>query len=188
MNHPIFWTDSHFPHPAPSHRYWKHAAPTLKKKKRKKVEEDERAGALMNRSVPAVHPRPGRAPAVSWKGLLGQEGSPHALWLAGPPAEMPEALQVCSGLWALTAWPCTPDHCSQPLSGPPREGQGAPSSSQPAVDLLVDLRLHALMFLLPGPPLRTWSYFCLTGLSLASCPPPRFAGISTVPASAPQQP
>ena len=79
----------------------------------------------MNRSVPAVHPRPGRAPAVSWKGLLGQEGAPTALWLAGPLAEMPEALQVCSGLWGSHGLAlCTPDHCS--ALWPPRGTAGGP--------------------------------------------------------------
>ena len=43
----------------------------------------------MNRSMLAGHPGPGFAPgwqpAMSWKGLLGREGVPAALWLAGPP-------------------------------------------------------------------------------------------------------
>lgn len=117
------------------------------------------------------------------EGSPGAGRSPHGP-VAGR-ASRQRCLRLCrsvQGCGALTAWPSAPLTTAQP-SGLHGEGQGAPCRAGPAVDLLVDSRPHALMFLLPGPRLRTWSYFCLTGLRLVSCPPPLKppAGISTGP-------
>ena len=131
------------PHPAPSHRYWKHAAPpSFKKKRGKKLRrtkelgphEQEHAGGpswawlrpWLAASRPPL-PCPGR---VSW----GGKESPQPCGWLGLQAEMPEALQVCSGLWGSHGLAlCTPDHCS--ALWPPQGRQGAPCRAGPTVDL-----------------------------------------------------
>lgn len=98
----------------------------------------------MNRSVLAVHPGPGCAPGWQPPGCpchvlegspsWGRKESPRPCGRLGLQAEMPEALQVCSGLWGSHGLAlCTPDHCS--ALWPPQGRQGAPCRAGPAVDL-----------------------------------------------------
>lgn len=79
----------------------------------------------MNRSVLEVHPRPGRAPAVSWKGLWGRKEPLRPCGWLSLSAEMPEALQLCLGLWGSHGLAPAPPTTAQP-SGLHRKGQGAP--------------------------------------------------------------
>ena len=143
MNHPIFWMDSHFLtlHP-PTGTGSTQLLHPLKKKRGKKLRrtkelgphEQEHAGGpswawlrpWLAASRPPL-PCPGR---VSW----GGKESPQPCGWLGLQAEMPEALQVCSGLWGSHGLAlCTPDHCS--ALWPPQGRQGAPCRAGPTVDL-----------------------------------------------------
>lgn len=165
MNHPIFWTDSHFLtlHP-PTGTGSTQLLHPLKKKKGKKSRrtkelgphEQERAGGP---SWAWLRPRLAASRVLEGSPGVGRSPrGPVAGW-----ASRQRCLRLCRSAWdcgGLTAWPSAPPTTAQPsgLCRKPRAGLGQ--------QWTLDSRPHALMFLPPRPRLRTWSYFCADRSSL----------------------